>query len=413
MHRRAVQRTGGIPGSLPTLLATVAALSLVACGGLPSSLVAVASQVPERIQAESARIAASARQFGEFRQSDAFEAVRRYADRESWEQKTDEARARVQSAIAVNQHEIQPFLERNDPSEADALRNVLAKINPLLRDARDAAEHWTRRRDFLLEVAGEPARVMRDCSEALAEIRQSHADLEARASRARLHHSVRADEISGLVSPFAALASETEQATAAASSEFSAIQAGDEADLALLGDSCHSSLTNRDEFLAGAAELGAKLAELDRSYSRTLIDMNAEYGLLVRRQTWDDWRDYPALHDLDFRIDSVGAEVFEAVLAVPGSLAVLSRGWTGLRIGLASGLERQDWDALGIDPFVRWPEGDSSGEIWVERADTSFFHKYLIQENGEVSETGWTPVSEEFFLANLDNLGMDVESKPH
>lgn len=41
------------------------------------------------------------------------------------------------------------------------------------------------------------------------------------------------------------------------------------------------------------------------------------------------------------------------------------------------------------------------------------FHKYLKEENGETSETGWEAVSASFYEQNMDNLGMAILSKPY
>ncbi len=394
-------------------LLAIAALALTGCQRLPSDLVALAGQVPVRIEAETARTDSSERAFDQYQETQDFAVVRRYAESEGWTDRFSEARAKVRAADAVLRQEIQPLLERNQTSEAEQLRAALSKIDPLLAAARDAAGHWTARRDFLQQIASDPAATAEQCTTALADLHRASPDLQAKATRAKSDHAARAAEIDELVGPLSDLLAAAEEAAAAASGEFARIRAGDDGDLALLGDSCRLAAASRDRFVEGAAELGAKLGELDRSYSRTLIDMRADYSLLLRRQTWNDRFDYPALHDLDFRVEPVTAEVFEGVASVGGSLAYVSRGWTGLRIGLASGLDRQHWDALGIDPFVRWPDRDTNGEVWVESGDVKYFHKYLIQEDGQTTESEWTPVNEEFFLANLDNLGMDVESKAY
>ncbi len=396
-----------------SLLAALAALLSAACAGLPSDLVELAGQVPARIEAEAGRTASSERQYEQFRESADYEAVRTYAESESWPGKFDEARARLRAADAVYVQEIQPYLERNDPSEAEALRGVLAKIDPLLAASREASGHWTGRRDFLLEVGRDPQGAMQGCTDALARIRQARPELESRLASAKRDHEARADEIDGLASPLSALVAETQAAVDAAASQMGTLESGGEANLAILGDSCRRAGENRDTFLAGMSDLIARLAELDRSYSRTLIDMRADYSLLVRRQSWDDQFDYPALHDQDYRVGPIDAGVFEALVTAPGSIATVGNSWTGPRVRLQSGVTREHWDALGIDPFARWPRGDTSGELWVESADVKYFHKYLAQEGGETSESGWTPVSEELFMANLDNLGMDIESKPY
>ncbi|NWH03438.1 hypothetical protein [Desulfobacter latus] len=42
-----------------------------------------------------------------------------------------------------------------------------------------------------------------------------------------------------------------------------------------------------------------------------------------------------------------------------------------------------------------------------------YFHKYLKEENGETSETGWEVVNASFYEQNLENLGMAILSKPY
>ncbi len=389
------------------------AVVLGGCAGLPQDLVRLAESTPALVDAESRRIDNLEQQFGDFRDSDEFAAVAKYAEREGWGGSFAQARAKVKSAVAIYTVEILPLVEQDSPESADMLRSAVGKIAPLLAGAHDTARYWAARRDFLAEVAEQPDQVMRDCQTALSEIRGVHPELVDRATQAKRGHEARADDIDRLAQPLSDLLSATESAVAAAGAEHAKLAAGGDGDLAILGDSCQEARANQAEFLKGVPELGAKLAELDRSYSRTLMDMRADYALVVRRQSWDDYRDYPALHDADYRVSSVSAPAFEHLAMIPGSLARSSRGFFGNDIALYSGVDRNHWDSLGLDPYQQWPGGDTHAEFWVEDAVASYFHKYLVQESGEISEPDWMEVSEDFFFANVDNLGMDVEAKAY
>ncbi len=388
------------------------ALLLAGCG-LPEQVVRSAEHSRELIDAEAARIESQSRAYREFQESDAFVMLASYAEREKWDSFLAEARAKRVSADSIFRNEVEPLLERNSPDDAEQTLQALGKIQPLLDGAREASGKWSARRDFLARVAEEPDQVLAQCAAGLDGLQASSPKLETAAAKAKGEHPARKADIDRLAGPLLELASGAEQAVAAARAEHQKIKAGGEADLALLGDSCEQVSADWDAFRKAGPELSAKLAELDRSYSRNLIDMKVEYGLVVRRQTWDDSRDSPTLHNLDFRIGGLPEDTFLHLAGVGGALAKLSRGFFGERFRLESGVEATHWNLLGIDPKAQWPAGDTAGEFWVEDTDVHYFHKYFVVENGQTSETDWTEVTEAFFLANVDNLGMDVESKPY
>lgn len=394
--------------------AALAASALLLGGcGLPEQVVRSAEHSRELIDAEAARIESHAKAYQQFRESAAFAMLAPYAEREKWESFLAEARAKQASADSIFRSEVEPLLERNAADDAEQALQALGKIQPLLDGARESAGKWSARRDFLARIAEEPDQVLAQCAAGLEGFQATSPKLEAAAAKAQGEHPARKADIDRLAAPLLELASGAEQAVAAARAEHRKIRAGGEADLALLGDSCEQVSADWDAFRKRVPELSAKLAELDRSYSRNLIDMKEEYGLVVRRQTWDDSRDNPTLHNHDFRIASVPEDAFRHLAGVGGPLAKLTRGLFGERFRLESGVEATHWNALGIDPKAQWPAGDTAGEFWVEDTEAHYFHKYFVEENGETSETDWTEVTEAFFLANVDNLGMDVESKPY
>lgn len=394
--------------------ASVAALWLLGgCAGLPVDVTDSATSAVQRIAAETERTDNLEAQFRDFRDSDGFADFERYAERERWDGEFAEARAKVASADGIYKNEVQPLLDEDSPDDADKARLALQKIPPLLDGARESAQTWSVRRDFLAKVAADPGGTLAICEGALQAIEESAQDRKARVAEAKRNHAGRAEDIDRLANPLEELADSAVTARAAAAAERRKFQSG-AGDLAILGDSCERARMASETLGKAVPELLARLAELDRSYSRVLMDMKTEYALLIRRQSWDDYYDYPALHDADYRLPKVDGPTFEHFANVPGSLATLSRsGFFGDRLRLLAGVDRARWEALNINPVQQWPRGDTAAEFWLEQADARYFHKYFLEESGETRETDWVEVEEAFFLANVENLGMDVESKPY
>ena len=395
------------------VMLAVQAIVVAGCAGLPVDVLEQAESAVTRIQAENERTDNLEKQYGDFREAADFVTVQKYAERERWSTHFTAARANLKSADGIYRDEVLPLIERDSPYDADKARSALRKIPPLLAGARDSAQKWTVRRDFLINVAKQSDQVMKDCEATVSAFRKAYPALAARAAEAKRRHSARADDIDRITGPLQGLLDASSQAAAAAAGEYRKLGSGGDADLAILGDSCEEVRTNWEEFRKGDPGVQAKLAELDRSYGRTLMDMKIEYGLVIRRQSWDDSYDYPRLHNTDFRISNVDGATFEHFVAVPGSVARLSLGWLGPNLNLSYGVDRRRWESLGIDPVQQWPSRDNAAEFWVEKSDSRYFHKYLVQENGTTTETDWTEVSADLYLENIDNLGMDVESKSY
>lgn len=396
---------------LRKVMLAVPAIALAGCFGLPQDLVDLAETRAASIRAERERTDNLEKQYQDFTESPAYETVQRYAERERWSAGLDEARAKLGAADTVYRVEVLPLLERDAPEESEKLRAALQKIPALVSGARDSAQEWKVRSDFLAKVADQPGELVQECESALAAFKQAYPELDERAKEAKRNHAARTEDIDRLTGPLRGLFEASSQAAASATGEYTKIRSGGNADLAVLGDSCEQVKTQWDEFRKTSPEVLARLAELDRSYSRTLVDMKVEYGLVVRRQSWDDAYDYPALHNVDFAVSNVDADTFEHLAGAAGSLATLSYGWLGSGLRFSYGVDKDRWASLGIDPTQHWPRGDNAAEFWVEKANSRYFHKYLDQEDGEVIERPFTEVSEELFLKNVDNLGMEVESK--
>lgn len=399
---------------LRSVAVAAAACVLAGCFGLPRNLIERASLAGTRIAEELRRVESAASEYEQFRESADYALIGPYAEREEWIQHLEAARGKVQSAESIYKADVLPIVEEDSSEQAQVLINALDKINPLLAGAQESAREWVDRRDFLKDVAERPDELFSECESSVDSMKEAEPGLNDRIQAVRRDHASRREEIDSLVEPLTQLRASADELLASARQELSARESSGGPDLAVLGDSCTNAATASTDYLRLAPEVGAKLAELDRSYSRTLIDMKVEYELGIRRESWDESRDYPQSHFLDYRVSNVSAATFEHLAAIRGSLVRSYRSAFFRREpSLLSGTDPVHWNALGIDLYARWPRGDNRAEYWVETAGAKYFHKYLVQENAETRESEWTEVSEDLFAANVDNLGMDVESKPY
>lgn len=389
------------------------ALVLTHCAGLPQTLVDEANRAGARIEEESRRTDSLEKQYEDFQGSSEYSSIQQYAEREAWEEHFEFARGKIRAAGGIYKVEVLPAVEADKPDSAESLRASLLKITPLLAGARESARQWIDRREFLNEVAEGAEAMMAECESAVQAMSGSEPELATRAAQVKRDHPGRVPDIDRLLIPLASVRDLAEESLGDARQEFRNRTSGGGFDLAVFGDSCRKAGENSQEYRQRAPELGATLAELDRSYSRTLIDMKTEHALVIRRESWDESRDYPAIHTIDYRVSNVDPTTFEHLLGIEGSLARFSSSFFGRRLSAISGTDPQHWNALGIDPLAQWPGRDTHAEYWVQGAESKYFHKYLVQENGDTRESDWTEVTEDFFFANLDNLGMDVESKPY
>jgi hypothetical protein len=136
------------------------------------------------------------------------------------------------------------------------------------------------------------------------------------------------------------------------------------------------------------------------------MDMKHDYTVTIGRTSWNNYYDYPKETDYEYRPRQVDEAGFNYFSKQTGDIASGMR-WSRLRIPDSM------WDKLNINTVERVHRGDDSAVFWVSSTDIEYFHRYLILENGQEKKTEWQEVDEDEYAANIDNLGMDIESKPY
>ncbi len=396
-------------GSQPLVLAVAVAAGLTGCLGLPEDVMRRVDETAELVRSAVQEVAASEQEFGEFLADPEASAIREYAEREDWAAGFEDAKAGLRDAQRVLDAEVAPLVDRDFLFHQDDVRAALRGIPSVVERARSAARRWEERRDLLESVRSDPGQALQRCESSIAAVKAALPGLQSAAEAAKSAHPTREADIDGLIADLLGQAEAVSGLAPGVAAEATKWRTDGEVDLALVGDSCSRIATAGEAFLEAAPALRDRLTELDRSYARTLVDMKQEPVLVVRRTSWDGGRAFADRHDKDFGVENLGPETLRRLADIRGWFAR----WDARTARLETDLFSSDWESLRIDPAVAWTAGDTLAEFRVAGVGYRYFHKYLVHEDGQASETDWVEVDAAFYRANLDNLGMDLESKPH
>ena len=393
--------------------AFIACLALAGCG-LSDDLVQLAQNTDRQITQREREIQSSRQELEAFQASESSAGYRVAIEREEWLTRLTSAQAVVNQARSIYDQRVKPVIEANDRSRAGDANQALMDIPKLLGSVRDSVGFWRERRKELDQAKENADTLLGTARTEVQSIDAQLAALQSRVSAARRDFPDQTETIDQLANPLVAQAASASASLERLQAQIRMHQSEGVADYGILAEASSNIAETQTRVVQGVAAAEAKLAELSHSYAKTLIDMKADYGLIIRRQSWDNAAEYPYLRDYDYPPRKVDGPAFEYFDEIPTSLATYKRGWFGNELSTFPGVDRQRWDALNINPEERWPHSDDDeAEFWLEGATAEYFHKYHVVENGETNETDWVPVDEAFFFANLDNLGMDVEAKPY
>ena len=320
----------------------------------------------------------------------------------------DEAKKRYQARVV-------PILEADKSEDVAKLRSELKPVSAEIGKASRLIDKPAESRDRLAKAREEFQRrakanasgLVSESGELVDGMRVTLGKLQGSVDEAAKNHPSRAADISAFASKGAALYREAQDSLDGAKSAAGEGSGEAVGDHSMAVKHCGEHLNLLVESTAG------QLKELGTSYSKTLIDMRADFYLTVRRLSWSSRYDRPPLHPSDYRARKVPEDVYDYFDKLNvDSLASYRRRANYLR--LSRGVDADRWKALRIDPNLNWNQRfDDEAEFWIQKFQEAYFHKYAVVRDGERQETDWIPVSEAFFYAHINDLGMDIEAKPY
>ena len=394
---------------VPSVLAVV--VSLAGCG-LPSADRERAEYAAGQVEEQRKALSAAQSDFDKLAQDSFFGPfVRRETLAGSLKQAgaaLDEAKKRYQARVA-------PILETDKSEDVAKLRAELKPVTAEISKARELIKKPAEGRDRLTKAREEfQRRGKADTSQLVSEsgdlvggMRVTLGKLEGSVDEAAKNHPSRAADISAFAGQGAALYRQAQDSLDGAKSTAGEGSGDALGDHSMAVKHCSEHLNLLVESTAG------QLKELGTSYSKTLIDMRADFYLTVRRLSWSNRYDRPPLHPYDYNARKVPEDVYDYFDKLNvDSLANYRRRANYLR--LSGGVDAERWKALRVNPSLDWNQRlDDEAEFWIQKFQEAYFHKYSVVRDAEREETGWIPVSEAFFYAHINDLGMDIEAKPY
>jgi hypothetical protein len=390
------------------------ALFVLACG-LPRNLRRTAEAVPSRLAATAAAIGDKEREYRAFAASPEYADYRMYAEREAWARQFEAAREQVGAARASFDRDIVPLLERNRAADDVRLEAQLVAIDRLVAEATRLAAVPMRRRGYIDDVRVHYRERFQAASDSVARMKLLMAELAGRARKAEGEFPLRRADIDKRTSEVAGLQATAEAAFAKVAGEAARANAAQVADLVALDDNTRVVSENTGKLMEEAKDLTTQLSSLSTSYSKALADMRAAYLMTVERWSWNEDVDEPSVHHYTYPAREISGDVFDYFNGLPESLPYVARYTSGLfgRMAVAGGIDPAQWSALGIAPTADWPSRSDDTAEFGFRLSADYFHKYLVTEDGKVTETDWQPVDETTFERHVGDLGMDLVSKPY
>lgn len=151
----------------------------------------------------------------------------------------------------------------------------------------------------------------------------------------------------------------------------------------------------------------AKLTQLDRSYSRILLDMDERYFVTIARASWDNYSDFDDTNTHTYKPVEVTADDFKKLVEAEG---LLVSGYISSPV-IRNSAWRLISNKINMKEGIRY--SDDEAEYWVESATVKHYHKYMIIENGVKRTEDWKEVSPDLYDKHFEHLGMEILSKPY
>ncbi len=390
------------------LLASLAS-GLVACG-LPEDLRTRAESLAERIDRESEAVDSRSQALSRFLAEEQHAHLRRYAEGEDWSAHFDEARGEIDHGRSLFETEVAPLLESDRAEDETSLRGQLTRLTASLDRAAELVREPASRAAFLEDVRLHGGDQLSEARAAVAAATAAADDLEGEVARAAVEYPAKAEDLAGRIAAVRRNRDETNAQLEVAEDELPGLARGD-ANLARLGDATAAAAAGAAALGVAEAALRGRVAELYRSYSKTLVDMKQEGAVEIGRTSWNDAYDFPRETETRSWVD-VSPEDLETLEAVGDRPIAKLSSFFG-RKSLTIEIDQRLWDALRVDAVAGLPRGDDSAEFWVGDSRARYYHRYAVVEGETSQETDWQEVSEEVFEDNYDDLGMDILAKPY
>lgn len=385
--------------------AAILMLVFIASCGINKDLKRSAESRKQALTQTRSRIVSARDKYDAWKNTTAYDRFARYDKTYGWADQYAAALAEVDSAQTI-WAEIEQILDANEPEDEARLRKKIQQLDSRLNLALTKSKQPNRQIGVLRELMDDaPAHIAKGGKQ-VAEMEAIVSDIRPIADQAVADSKAfgwdKEKDVANRFSTLDGLKGTAVQALAGAKAQYAAA----DTNYAVMADRLQLVAQKRAELEQAGSHVKQLLGELNRSYTKRLIDMKYVYTVTIGRTSWDNYYDYPTETDYLYSPRQVDEATFQHLSNRSGDIA------SGLR-WVSPMIPDRMWRSLNIDSAERAPRGDDSAVFWVNDTGIDYYHRYLIIENGREQESDWEAVDEDLFADNLENLGMDIESKPY
>ncbi len=386
---------------------------LAGCGdGLPKDLRKEAGSLPEAIKTGLALADKHKEKFeGQISSAD-FKSLERFSIKENWALKFQQAKDELSRAKDVYDKELSPLIKKNRPELAPDVKKQIERIKQIMKDAEDLYRYPSSRFSMILEAKKNASSFHSKSKTDASSIRDISIRIkEGPVAKALLDFPDSAEKINARFAPLSKLGEDAPGHLDRVKTEYERHASGAEADYAAFADSAKALTDGLEQAKRLDTVLSKDLAGLYSSYTKILKDMKEEYQVTIKRESWDENAEYDDPVTVTFQRE-VSPELYDILTQENlDEIATITAGFAGSNLKSNIG---DAWNELSIKPMDQWPgRGHNAASFYVEDTKETYFHKYILEENGETKETDWEQVDESFYETNLEFLGMAILAKPY
>ena len=386
---------------------------LIGCGaGLPKEIKNQARALPDAIKTGKSQVDKQRDKYVSLAKSSEFKAVEEFAVKENWIQKFQLAHDELDRAKGLYDKDLKPLISENKPELAQVVEQQITRIKKVIQDAEESARTPVLRFSKIREAIDNTASLHSRANKEAQQIYDIVDKIKTGSmSKALADFPDSSEKLNTRIAPLSALERQSRDYLIVVNDEFTKHSAGSNADYAAFSDATQGIFSNLEQAKILETKLTAEIAQLYSSYTKILKDMKEEYSVTIKRESWNENSDYsdPAFATFQRK---VSPELYEVLTDDKmDAIASISAGFLGSSFSSNIG---DLWEELSINPTEQWPgRGHNAASFWVEDSREVYFHKYMLEENGETRETGWEQVDASFYDANLEYLGMAILAKPY
>ena len=379
---------------------------------LDKALKKEAKAIPGMIDDTASRVDQNKDKYTRLKKSDEFKPIQVFAQKENWDNQFKTAHDALVRAKALYDKDLYPLIKKNKPELTEPVKKEINRIKTVIKDAEKLSLQPVQRFSSIIKTINNADPFNKKANDNAAQISQIVSLIQTGVvAKALTDFPDLTEKINARFAPAARLSQESTTHLTTITTQYSKHQAGQDTDYASFTDSFQALTLGLTQIQALEKTITQQMAQLNTSYTKILKDMKEDYYVTIKRESWDENSDF---YDPKFATFTrqVSPEAYEALTSdTIDTIGTITAGFTGSRFSNQVG---EAWDELNIDPADQWPSrSHNAATFFVEEANEVYYHKYLLEKEGETKETDWEKVDADFYDANFEFLGMAILAKPY